>query len=405
MSPNVPLLVQVYAGYLFFVFGGVASFPVDGYCLQPDGIDAAQWLHGYDSFCTSSFDVTMPSLRHVDMEYGAPSLGTLTSRDHRRTARPVPIKGASAHSCFSGHGSTAVTMSPNVPLLVQVGERKYGFHSDYLCLIVLPCPRRLVHCICDCFSMAFLLLRLSGDIESNPGPITEKMFEEMINTQKEILAKISVIQENQTSSEARILEIQARLLAMENKLLSVDESRKKLTDLESVVSDHETAMSSISRQLDGFENRSRRNNLIVRGIKEEVRETQETLLKKVNNDIFENKLGQKLNSIERIHRLEKKTTGKDRPVIMKLTDFRDKMKILQNCHKLKNTNISISEDYSKRVTEIRQKLWKSSDEERRNGMKVKLIFDKVKIGDVLYSWDEVTGGRVKCHTPTEASHM
>lgn len=102
-----------------------------------------------------------------------------------------------------------------------------------------------------------------------------------------------------------------------------------------------------------------------------MRETQETLLKKVN-DIFENKLGQKLNSIERIHRLWKKTPGKDRPVIMKLTDFRDKMKILQNCHKLKNTKISISEDYSKRVTEIRKKLWKSSDEERRNGMKVNL---------------------------------
>ncbi|XP_049525865.1 disintegrin and metalloproteinase domain-containing protein 10-like [Dermacentor silvarum] len=59
----------------------------------------------------------MPSHRHVDMEYGAPSLGTLTSRDHRRTARLVAIKGASARSCFRGHGSTAVSMSPNVPLL------------------------------------------------------------------------------------------------------------------------------------------------------------------------------------------------------------------------------------------------------------------------------------------------
>ncbi|KAH7944987.1 hypothetical protein HPB49_004564 [Dermacentor silvarum] len=96
---------------------------VDRSIEQPDGIDAAQWLHGYDSFCASSFDVIMPSLRHVDMEYGAPSLGTLTSRDHRRTARPVPIKGASARSCFSGHGSTAVTMSPNVPLLVQPAGR------------------------------------------------------------------------------------------------------------------------------------------------------------------------------------------------------------------------------------------------------------------------------------------
>lgn len=82
-----------------------------------------------------------------------------------------------------------------------------------------------------------MLLTLSGYIESNPDPITEKIFDEMINTQKEILAKISGIQENQTSSEALILETQARLQTIENKLQSIEESHKRLADLETTVSD------------------------------------------------------------------------------------------------------------------------------------------------------------------------
>lgn len=113
------------------------------------------------------------------------------------------------------------------------------------------------------------------------------------------------------------------------KLQSTEESRKRLADLESVVSGQETAMSSISKQLDDVEKRFRRNNTIAGCVIEEGCETQETLLKKVNDYIFENKLGQELNSF-------------DQPVILKLTDFTDKMKFLRNSHKLKNTEISIS---------------------------------------------------------------
>lgn len=62
----------------------------------------------------------------------------------------------------------------------------------------------------------------------------------------------------------------------------------------------------MSNRIDDLENRSRRNNIIVRGIEEAAQETEEVLVRKVNDDVFGNVLKQRLNSIERIHRLGKK---------------------------------------------------------------------------------------------------
>lgn len=69
---------------------------------------------------------------------------------------------------------------------------------------------------------------------------------------------------------------------------------------------------------------------------------------------------------------------------------------MKNCYKLKGTHINISEDYSRRVTEIRRNLWISSLEERKKGAKVRLIFDKVLINNVLYAWDENSKKKVRC---------
>ncbi|XP_042150367.1 uncharacterized protein LOC120850684, partial [Ixodes scapularis] len=298
---------------------------------------------------------------------------------------------------LSGDGNTAVTMSPSVPLFVQVGARKFGFHSDHLCLLVLPCPHVVLDCLRECFSTAVLLLKLSGDVEENPGPITQEMFNEMIQTQKEILSKISEIQTKQASSEATMLQMQNRLLTIEKKLQRVDETETRLEKLEHSVGGCDAEIETLARQIDELENRSRRNNLIVGGIKEVSKETEEIFLKRVNDDVFDKILNNKLNSIERIHRLGKQVSGGDRPIMLKVSDFRDKLAILKNCFKLKGTPISISEDFSKRVVEIRKNLWDSTAEERGRGSKVKLVFDKLRVDNALYAWNEATNERFKCH--------
>uniref|UniRef100_A0A147BGB8 Putative myosin light chain kinase n=1 Tax=Ixodes ricinus TaxID=34613 RepID=A0A147BGB8_IXORI len=382
MSPNVPLLMQVCTLCLLIASGQTSSSSLIGY-------------HA---------DIAHLQLLHVANIYSAPFTGTMTSKELQEAAPPLPIKETQAAAGVSGHGNPAVMMSPNVPLLMQVGDRKHVFHSDYLCLIVLPCPHTIAACVRDCFSVAGLLLILAGDVEENPGPITQEMFNDMIRTQKEILAKITEVQVKQTSSEESMLQMQNRLLAIEKKLESVRETENRLAKLENFVSGYDVEMNTLVKQIDDLENRSRRNNLIVRGIKEEASENEDVLMRKINNEVFDTILNQKLNSIQRIHRLGKKMTGRDRPVILTVADFKEKMAIMKNCVKLKGTKISINEDYSKRVVELRKNLWNSTAEERKNGAKVNLVFDKLWLNNVLYAWNEVSNERYKRRVPPEANN-
>ncbi|XP_075740723.1 uncharacterized protein LOC142786948 [Rhipicephalus microplus] len=352
------------------------------------------------NYCaTRSSPVASTMLCHVDFVDCAPPWSTMTSSASPIASCPEHIKTRAMLSTFSGHGSTAVTMSPYVPLLVQVGDRKYGFRSNCTCLIVLPSPHTVLGCLNDCVSVVSLLLKLSGDVEENPGPEVEKMLEEILSNQSKLLAKVNEIQAKQTSTDASISDMHVRLQTIEKQLEGLGETQNRLTMIESSVGRHDSELTALARQIDDLDNRSRRNNLIVRGVEEEESEDEAVLLSKVNDDIFDKLLGSKCRSIERIHRLGKKIPERSHPVILKVGDFRDKTKILKNCRKLKGTQFNIGEDYSKRVVEIRKQLWISSADERAKGAKVKLIIDKLKVNNVLYGWNEATNERLKYSSP------
>ncbi|XP_077550567.1 uncharacterized protein LOC144163644 [Haemaphysalis longicornis] len=387
MSPYAPLLVQVLTEW-FLVDGAAASGRSTADSAHQPSMGNLLGAAG------SHLAIMMPY--HVDFINCAPPWSTMTSVVSLIASRPEHIKARATTPSFSGHGSTAVTMSPYVPLRVQVGDRKYGFRSNCICLIVLPCPHIVLSCLNDCYSVVSLLLKLSGDVEENPGPEIEEMLKEVLRNQSELLAKVNEIHTKQTSTDACITDMQGRLQNMEKQLERLGETENRLANIETSVGKHDYELTALARQLDELENRSRRNNLIVRGIEEEESEDEAVLLRKVNDEIFGNVLGTRLSSIERIHRLGKKMPEKDRPVILKVSDFRDKMRVLKNCPKLKGTQFSINEDYSKRVVEIRKQLWISSAEERKKGVKVKLIFNKLKVNNVLYAWNEVTKERFRC---------
>lgn len=147
-------------------------------------------------------------------------------------------------------------------------------------------------------------------------------------------------------------------------------------------------------KVDDLENRSRRNNLIIYGIEEPARESNEELLNEVT-ECFQKNLEVTTSATERCHRFGRKVGNKPRPVIIKFLDYREKTSVLTNAFKLKGTTMSISEDFSSRVREVRRNLWKSAAEEKRNGAKVKLIYDKLSIDDTLYGWNETEKSRFK----------
>lgn len=67
---------------------------------------------------------------------------------------------------------------------------------------------------------------------------------------------------------------------------------------------------------------------------------------------------------------------------------------MKNCYKLKNSNVSVGDDFSLRVRNIRKKLWESSKSDRDKGEKVTLVYDKIKINGQVYVWDEHKQARV-----------
>lgn len=182
-----------------------------------------------------------------------------------------------------------------------------------------------------------------------------------------------------------------KLEAIDQKLEKIGKMEKQVLECVQRVDKLENLVLSLTKKVDELDNRGRRSNLVVYGVKESENETHQDLLDSVEKTIFEDKIGIKTAGIERIHRLGRKQAtdnSKHRPVILKLVDYRDKVNILSNCKKLKGTEYSISEDFSPAVREVRKKLWERTKEHRDQKVKVFLSYDKAKIGNRLYAWDD-----------------
>ena len=111
---------------------------------------------------------------------------------------------------------------------------------------------------------------------------------------------------------------------------------------------------------------SRRNNLRFEGIKEHENESWEDCENKIY-DLLENKLEMNI-VIERAHRTGKKNKNRSRPIVAQFSFYKDKMNILKNCKKLKNTRFSIFEDFSKETAAIRKEKWQEVLANRGEGM-------------------------------------
>lgn len=158
-----------------------------------------------------------------------------------------------------------------------------------------------------------------------------------------------------------------------------------------------SAISTLSNKNDSLENRSRRNNIILHGLSEGPGENREEL-SAIISKWFDDTLKVACPRIERCHRLGSNVRGRPRPVIMKLLDFQDKVVMLKNCYKLKNTGFRVSEDFSPQVRNIRKRLWEASACYRDNGASVQIRFDHVFIDKVRYDWDSSSNTLVRSST-------
>lgn len=61
--------------------------------------------------------------------------------------------------------------------------------------------------------------------------------------------------------------------------------------------------------------------------------------------------------------------------------------LLKNAAKLKETRISVSEDYSRRIRTVWKQLWQTVKDNRTPNEKIFLRNDKLIINSEVYTWD------------------
>ena len=219
--------------------------------------------------------------------------------------------------------------------------------------------------------------------------IKEMMEAMFANQEKNILALISA---NHTIVTDRLNKLEVKMTKQHEELKTITDDvnhlkenvnhtdgiirklEEKIITLKKNLTDVEKASKEKQREM---EDRSRRNNLRIDGIKENDKESWHECEKKVQ-DIIAKKLGIKTNIIiERAHRTGKKDERKPRCIVFKLLNYKDKELILNNASRLKNTGIFVNEDFSKETLEKRKKLWVDVKKERANGKFATIIYDKL----------------------------
>lgn len=114
---------------------------------------------------------------------------------------------------------------------------------------------------------------------------------------------------------------------------------------------------ALSSRLDEFEDRSRRDNLIFYGLSDSASESWAESELKVR-ELVSASLKRELSdeAISRAHRLGTFVQSKCRPVIVRFTSFKARESVFSKKSLLRNTPVSISEDFCKATRNIQKKL-------------------------------------------------
>lgn len=75
-------------------------------------------------------------------------------------------------------------------------------------------------------------------------------------------------------------------------------------------------------------------------------------------------------------RVKKKTGQERQTVVVQFNNYKHKLDILRNCQKLKGTNFSVFEDFSKETAGIKMGKWESVQKNRKNS---KILYLQYKL--------------------------
>ena len=217
-----------------------------------------------------------------------------------------------------------------------------------------------------------------------------------------------------TKAEDKLLHIINKLAVNEGRVSSIQTKLDSILNLNFKDSRIETVLKSQHdrlklleyRSLD-IEARSRRRNLLIKGIPEDRRENCFDLARhfisdelKIDRDMY----------LERAHRLGRFNLNKTRPIIVAFRDFCDVEEIVSASAQLRGKPYGVSRDYPNEIVKARQSLWSRFKSIRDNnpnkrvsfGYPAKISIDGSCVVDLFPEWymyDVLQGSRISCNTP------
>ena len=212
----------------------------------------------------------------------------------------------------------------------------------------------------------------SGDTALDKESIVELMktvFEEEFAKQQQQISKIIennlVITKQENGKLQEVINDSKKSIEFTENVLeekieqNVGELQGKFEKVEQDVAymnDYMEDAENIHNKLVELEDRSRRNNIRIDGIKEHNKESWEECERRVHSMLKE-RLDTENVETEHAYRTGRKSRNKPRTIVCKLLQFKDKQNILRKAKLLKGTNIFINEDYCQDTVEYRKELW------------------------------------------------
>lgn len=225
--------------------------------------------------------------------------------------------------------------------------------------------------------------------QSSPDLIGESFKKALLESDNKVNKEMSL---KNLSSEDFFRQLDKRLekLATKTDLAELHISIGKLTtDNENM----KTEMAAVKRReaeilkmMDDLENRSRRNNLVFRGIRNSGSTDFENLVKSFCVSVLG--CGEDI-VINRAHTLNIRTKDGNLPIIAHIPRDKDIHAIFQNVKKLRGTGFVIQRDYSRTVRGKRYKLLqikKKVDEISKKTLRTNLVFDHLYIDGKRFDW-------------------
>lgn len=200
--------------------------------------------------------------------------------------------------------------------------------------------------------------------------------------QEKILSDLADIRSKQRTTDEQMEKLSERVTSLEQRQATPNYGAVRTFETQSA------EIAALKACADDAENRQRRNNLLFFGMPDSKFETWKESEEAVVS-FCSDKLGVALDSvnIDRAHRLGSFAEEKARPIIVRFVRFKDRESVLASGIKLRDTEFSVREDYSRTLRVARKKLLEFG---KAQPQKFKLRHDKLFIDGRCYLYDAVS---------------